>query len=70
MKLSNQARFVEMIIGKDLVESRGQTSSKSCTRSSSGPFCKAAGETEDVEANDDAKAEVASGTDYLTGMAI
>jgi len=38
------------------------------------PFPKAARETEDVEVNDDAKAEAASGTltdrDYLLGMAI
>jgi len=81
-KLSNQARSVKMIITKDLVVSNNKKADivEELRQKKFRPFpkaakAKAAGETEDVEANDEAEAEEASsGTstdyDYLLGMAI
>jgi DNA topoisomerase-2 len=81
-KLSNQARFVKMIISKDLVVSNRKKADivEELRQKKFRPFpkaakAKAAGETEDAEANDEADAEeVSSGTstdyDYLLGMAI
>jgi DNA topoisomerase II len=80
-KLSNQARFVKMIIDKELVVSNRKKADivEELRRKKFRPFpkaakAKAAGETEDVKANDEAEEEAASGTstdyDYLLGMAI
>lgn len=79
-KLSNQARFVKMIISKDLVVSNRKKADivEELRQKKFRPFpkaakAKAAGETEDVEGNDEAE-EAASGTstdyDYLLGMPI
>jgi hypothetical protein len=80
-KLLNQARFVKMIINKELVVSNRKKVDivDELRQKKFRPFpkvakAKAAGETEDVEGNDEAEEEVASGTstdyDYLLGMAI
>jgi DNA gyrase/topoisomerase IV, subunit A len=79
-KLSNQARFVKMIVNKELVVSNRKKADivEELRQKKFRPFpkaakAKAAGETEDVEANDDDEAET-TGTstdyDYLLGMAI
>ena len=80
-KLSNQARFVKMIVSKELVVSNRKKADivEELRQKKFRPFpnvakAKAAGETEDVEENDEAEEAPASGTstdyDYLLGMAI
>lgn len=79
-KLSNQARFVKMIVNKELVVSNRKKADiiEELRQKKFRPFpkvtkAKAAGEAEDAEENDEAE-EAASGTstdyDYLLGMAI
>ena len=79
-KLSNQARFVKMIVSRELVVSNRKKADivEELREKQFRPFpkvakAKATGETEDVEANEEAE-EAATGTstdyDYLLGMAI
>ena len=79
-KVPNQARFVTMIVSKELVVPNRKKADivEELRQKKFRPFpkvakAKAAGETEDVEENDEAEA-AASGTstdyDYLLGMAI
>jgi DNA topoisomerase-2 len=82
-KLSNQARFVKMIISKELVVSNRKKADivEELRQKKFRPFpkvpkAKAAGETEDAEegANDEAEEATTGGTstdyDYLLGMPI
>lgn len=82
-KLSNQARFVKMIVNKELVVSNRKKADivEELRQKKFRPFpkvakAKAAGETEDAEegANDEADEATTGGTstdyDYLLGMAI
>ena len=80
-KLSNQARFVKMIISKELVVSNRKKADiidelrqKKFRPFPKAPKAKVTGETEDAEGNDDEAEEAASGTstdyDYLLGMPI
>jgi DNA topoisomerase II len=79
-KLSNQARFVKLIVNKELVVSNRKKADivEELRQKKFRPFskvakAKAAGETENVEADEEAE-EAATGTstdyDYLLGMAI
>ena len=79
-KLSNQARFVKMIVSKELVVSNRKKAEivVELRQKKFRPFpkvakAKSAGETEDVEEGADDEAEAATGAtdyDYLLGMPI